>query len=130
MSELKETLTQEERREIFKDLCARIYYGVRVVVIRNGEKFVGSLYLVTRDEKFNIRKQDGVVFENNIDIYDENFVFYPMLFKPSYYADNELDIHPFNFKEIHDFSMCHYVDVNDLIPKGLAVDLEHYKGKE
>ena len=130
MSKLKETLTQEERRDIFKDLCARIYHGVRVVVIRNGEKFIGSLYLVTRDEKFNIRKQGGVVFENNIDIYDENFVFYPMLFNPDYFKDdtNAANVNTFDVNAVHDFCMLWSVDMHNLIGRGLAIDV--FENKE
>lgn len=129
MNRLKETLTQEERREIFKDLCARIYHGVRVTVIDAGYPLTGAICKVTSDYKFNIRQKQGILFEKDIDIFDENIVFYPHLFKPDYFNDdmNAGDVNPFDVNAVHDFCMFWSVDMHNLIGRGLAIDVVENK---
>lgn len=129
MNNLKETLTKEERREIFKDLCARSYHGVMVTVIDAGYPITGALCKVTSDFKFNIRQKQGVLFEKDIDIFDENIVFYPHLFTPCYFKNdtNADDVNPFDVNAVHDFCMFHSVDMHNLIGRGLAIDIEKAK---
>lgn len=129
MNKLKETLTQEERREIFKDLSARIYHGVMVTVIDDGYPLTGAICKVTSDYKFNIRQKKGVLFDKDIDIFDENVVFYPHLFKPDYFkGDTNADnVNPFDVNAVHDFCMFYSVDMHNLIGRGLAIDVVENK---
>lgn len=119
-----ETMTQENKELLLKDLCARLPYGVEV---EYGHTNCEVLLIDKYNEELTIRKCPGYTPVVKL----ENCK--PYLFPLSSMTEEqkkEQEAHFTCIKHDMSFSICRYMewcyknhlDVNGLIPKGLAID--------
>ena len=115
-------MTQENKELLLKDLCARLPYGVKYYC--NDIKNVWKLNAILT------KRQDDSVF---LDIYNPLDLCKPYLFPLSSMTEEqkkEQEAHFTCIKHDMSFSICRYMewcyknhlDINGLIPKGLAID--------
>ena len=115
-------MTQENKELLLKDICARLPYGV---VIHFDEKTDQD------DERLYGMRENGGKFLINDAFYIEEIK--PYLFPLSSMTEEqrrEQEAHFICIKHDMSFSICRYMewcyknhlDVNGLIPKGLAID--------
>lgn len=136
-------MTQEQKDLLYKDMCARLPYGVKVRVTP-----IPELEHLTYDAKlFNINTNNifGVITDDNVKYIPHNVEeIKPYIFPLSSMTEEQFDelkklgylencAHcreiPFKLKWIKTFSLplLHWLlenhfDINDLIPTGLAKD--------
>ena len=129
-------MTQEEKDILLKDLCARLPYGVAVKfkvneVIENNEKFIynidGEYSYITNGKSYLTLDIIKSLFNNHLDEIK------PYLFPLSSMTEEqrrEQEAYFICIKHDMSFSICRYMewcyknhlDINGLIPKGLAID--------
>jgi len=115
-------MTQEDKELLFKDLCARLPYGVKIQVyyedIAGSGYFDETVWLIDNDEPFHVN-----------DRWIENVK--PYLRPMSSMTEEELkefqefrNITPLDWLPLAlDWLLEHHFDFRGLIPKGLAIEV-------
>ena len=115
-------MTQEDKELLFKDLCARLPYGVKIQVyyedIAGSGYFDETVWLIDNDEPFHVN-----------DRWIENVK--PYLRPLSSMTEEELkefqefrNITPLDWLPLAlDWLLEHHFDFRGLIPKGLAIEV-------
>ena len=118
-------MTQEDKKLLLKDLCARLPYGVKMNHIADDEHSPKTLIGVAKD----MITLEGLGGYECVDVED----YKPYLFPLSSMTEEqkrEQEAHFTCIKHDMSFSICRYMewcyknhlDINGLIPKGLAID--------
>ena len=118
-------MTQEDKELLLKDLCARLPYGVKMNHIADDEHSPKTLIGVAKD----MITLEGLGGYECVDV--EHYK--PYLFPLSSMTEEqkkEQETHFTCIKHDMSFSICRYMewcyknhlDINGLIPKGLAID--------
>ena len=118
-------MTQENKELLLKDLCARLPYGVKMNHIADDEHSPKTLIGVAKD----MITLEGLGGYECVDVED----YKPYLFPLSSMTEElrrEQEAHFTCIKHDMSFSICRYIewcyknhlDINGLIPKGLAID--------
>ena len=119
-------MTQEDKELLFKDLCARLPYGVKMNHIANNDNEPITLIGIAKDM---------ITLEGNGGYSTENVEeFKPYLFPLSNMTEKQSKIYHeliggmfgtsalINFEALEDFFNKNHIDYRGLIPKGLALD--------
>ena len=111
-------MTKEDKELLFKDLCARLPYGVKVQdeLGRVNKLVIGNADLIR-------------LYYNDFSIYGENALSLPYLRPMSSMTEEELkefqefrNITPLDWLPLaHDWLNAHHFDYRGLIDKGLAI---------
>ena len=117
-------MTQEDKQLLLKDLCARVFYGVKVNIERD---FPNNPQIVERIGC------DGEIIVQNILAYDI-YYYKPYLRPMSSMTEEEkeellnlrkeMNMHQHSpwIDRVLDFYLSHHLDWRGLIPKGLALE--------
>ena len=130
-----ETMTQEDKEILIKDLCARLPYGVKVKLGYNPNIF-DLEYII----KFNVMYGDSYKSEDILNITNIKPYLFPLSsmteeqkkeynslrnFVPTYhyeFGDIVEDTELFDNYESIDYLIANHFDYRGLIEKGLAID--------
>ena len=127
-------MTQEEKMLLIKDLSARLPYAVTV---EHTSGFRGTLHDITIHHMYdnNDNVYDAICYTDFFGDEDSIYIEYfkPYLFPLSSMTEEqkkEQEVHFTCIKHDMSFSICRYMewcyknhlDINGLIPKGLAID--------
>lgn len=121
-------MTQEHKDLLLKDLCARLPYGVKVKLGDNPNIFDLEYRI-----KFAVMYGDSDKLEDILDITNIKPYLYPLLSmteeqKEEYVKLQQRVIYNgrglvnLDVMKYVDWCYKHHIDINDLIPKGLAID--------
>lgn len=124
-------MTQEEKQILFKDLCARLPYGVKILDIP--ANVVGDLYLISTTDAVEYEPVDETNDDDNTGV-QTLYNIKPYLRPRSSMTEEEkeeyemLQVYP-GFKtnhtdltDMYDFLNAHHLDYRGLIPMGLALE--------
>jgi len=119
-------MTQEDKELLLKDLCARLPYGIKVQVFNYGIETVETLYQIDLDGYISTIEGDELKYS-----------YKPYLFPLSSMTEEQKEEYAdlqqrviYNGKGVVNLDVAkyvgwcykHYIDINNLIPMGLAID--------
>lgn len=121
-------MTKEDKDLLFKDLCARLPYEVKVQVFNCGVESVETLYQIDLDGYISTVEGDELKYSYKpylypIDAELEKFIRWKLT-TPKYDSFDEESLEDLlnsNMQIVH-YCYEHHLDINGFIPKGLAID--------